>query len=495
MSDIIRDAPLGQLIRFLTNNKYFQYPEEKQDFKLPDTWLTIMNDPNASFEESPSNGALAGPQHPRIPPQTLTSSAHGLEVDEEHNMEDANKHIPILPRKQKTLKATLGLAIYVLGYGVGPLVFSPLSEIASIGRNPIYIITTVLFVVISIPTALVDNYPVLIVLRFLQGVFGSPCLASGGASLGDMFSPMALPYAMAAWVFSTYSSLGPLLSGFSVPARSWRWSLYESLWISSPILILMFVLFPETSEANILLRRAKRLRILTGNACLVSQSEIDQRHMTITIRDPAVLFVQIYTAILYGIYYSFFEAFPRVYPVFYGMNLGQTGLVFICVLIARIIGATIYVAYFYYYVNPRIAKYGWPVQEDRLVLGLPASFGPVIGLFLFAWTARESDHWIVPTIGIAISSAATFILMQYLFVYIPLSYPEYIASLFAANDPFRSGLACASILFAQPLFDNLGIAKLLGGLSIIGIIGIFLLYVYGAKLRSLSNFAKYEPAK
>lgn len=80
----------------------------------------------------------------------------------------------------------------------------------------------------------------------------------------------------------------------------------------------MFLLLPETSGANILLRRAKRLRKLTGNERFMSQSEIDQHNMKvsavvidalikpmeITIKDPAVLFVQVYTAIIYGIYYS-----------------------------------------------------------------------------------------------------------------------------------------------------------------------------------------------
>jgi DHA1 family multidrug resistance protein-like MFS transporter len=51
---------------------------------------------------------------------------------------------------------------------------------------------------------------------------------------------------------------------------------------------------------------------------LKSQSEIDQAHLTvsgivvdalikpleITLKDPAVMFVQIYAAIIYGIYYS-----------------------------------------------------------------------------------------------------------------------------------------------------------------------------------------------
>jgi DHA1 family multidrug resistance protein-like MFS transporter len=102
------------------------------------------------------------------------------------------------------IKASLGLSIYVLGYGIGPLLFSPLSEIPRIGRSPVYIITMFLFVIISIPTALVDNYPGLMVLRFLQGFFGSPCLASGGASMGDMYSMLYLPFAMIAWVGAAF---------------------------------------------------------------------------------------------------------------------------------------------------------------------------------------------------------------------------------------------------------------------------------------------------
>lgn len=102
------------------------------------------------------------------------------------------------------IKSTLGLSIYVLGYGIGPLIFSPLSEIPVIGRNPVYIATMWLFVILSIPTAFAQNYAGLMVLRFLTGFFGSPCLASGGASLGDIYSLMSLPYAMMAWVAAAY---------------------------------------------------------------------------------------------------------------------------------------------------------------------------------------------------------------------------------------------------------------------------------------------------
>lgn len=35
MSDLVRDAPIGQLIRWLTKNRVLQYPEEKADFTCP----------------------------------------------------------------------------------------------------------------------------------------------------------------------------------------------------------------------------------------------------------------------------------------------------------------------------------------------------------------------------------------------------------------------------------------------------------------------------
>ncbi|KAJ5661577.1 major facilitator superfamily domain-containing protein [Penicillium maclennaniae] len=592
MQTVIRDAPFGQLVRYVTKNKYFQYPEEKPDFQLPETWIEVMHQsdplrigssqtvkPEAESPGIAENPDSPGGDHDHGEALSRVSTEHSfswtrerLEEEERHEIEKV-KSTPIVPKRTRdgvilvdwyytddpenphnwsntkraliatiiclytfvvyttsaiytsstmgvmndfgvsTLAATLGLSLYVLGYGTGPLIFSPLSEIPVIGRNPVYIITMFLFVIISIPTAFVGNFGGLLVLRFLQGFFGSPCLASGGASIGDMYSLMSLPYALMAWVSAAYCgpALGPLLSGFAVPVKGWRWSLFISIWASSPVLILMFLFLPETSTATILLRRASRLRKLNSNPKFMSQSEIDQRNMRfsdvtvdallkpleITIKDPAVLFVQIYTAIIYGIYYSFFEVFPLVYPVDYGMNLGEIGLVFLCILVACLLGIAVYFSYIYFWMNPRIRKFGMPLQEARLTPALVAAVGPTIGLFLFAWTARASIHWIVPTIGITIYGATVFIIMQCLFVYIPLSYPQYAASLFAANDFFRSALACGSVLFAHPLFGNLGVARgtsLLGGLSVIGIVGIWLLYWFGARLRALSKFAISESA-
>lgn len=114
------------------------------------------------------------------------------------------------------VEGSLGLALYVLGYGIGCLIFSPISgkphcdkyakcvanvvqEIPAVGRNPPYAISGFLFVILCIPTALVDNYEGLMILRFLLGFMASPCLATAGASLADIWTMAQFPFAVALW--------------------------------------------------------------------------------------------------------------------------------------------------------------------------------------------------------------------------------------------------------------------------------------------------------
>jgi DHA1 family multidrug resistance protein-like MFS transporter len=328
VKDLVRDAAMGQLIRWVTKNRYLQYPEEKPGFKFPDCWVDLMNNPDRPLPESSetvdeggssdsrtlgeerkprpdsegqgsngsdekpttsnqdkqeeSGGSTASPERPSRPSrrqsrresqQTLQRTATGqssrewneqrFEDEEAHNME-RTKSLPVVPKRTRDgailvdwyysddpenpynwsrgkrlavtsiicfytfvvytssaiyttsepgvqqafhvseIKATLGLSLYVLGYGVGPLIFSPLSEIPRIGRNPVYVATMWIFVILTIPTAFAQNFAGLMVLRFLTGFFGSPCLASGGASIGDMYSLLSLPYAMMAWVAAAY---------------------------------------------------------------------------------------------------------------------------------------------------------------------------------------------------------------------------------------------------------------------------------------------------
>jgi len=383
-----------------------------------------------------------------------------------------------------------------------------MSEMPIFGRNPPYMVTMGIFVALSIAAPLVQNFAGLLVLRFLQGFFGSPCLATGGASLGDMYSLIKLPYVLCLWAFAATCgpALGPLISGFSVGAEDWRWSLWELLWLSGPVYILMLLFLPETSQSNILLRRAQRLRKLTGNANYRSQSELDQaslkprevvfdalvRPIELIVRDPAIGFTAGYIALCYSIYYSFFEVFPIVYMERYGFSLGELGLTFLSIIASTVIAIAGYYSYLYYVVEPDIKAHGFGKPERRLIPALYASFLLPIGLFIFGWTGNGEIHWIVSVIGVSIFGVGVFILLQCVFIYLPFVYPQYAASLFAGNDFARSSLAFAAILFSRPMFIGMGVGpgvSLLGALTAACIAGIFVLYFYGEQLRARSRFA------
>lgn len=76
-----------------------------------------------------------------------------------------------------------------------------------------------------------------------------------------------------------------------------------------------------------------------------------------------------------------------------------------------------------------------------------------------AWTAKPSIHWAVSLSGIAIFTAGIIAILQAIANYIILIYPAHAASLFAGNDFMRASLAAGAVIFSQPLYKNLGVAK------------------------------------
>lgn len=91
--------------------------------------------------------------------------------------------------------------------------------------------------------------------------------------------------------------------------------------MAGPVFLLFFFFLPETQPTTVLHWRAARLRKITGNEKIRTQIEQDKKGVTLTatildaiikpieisLKDPAIMFVNLYTALTYGIYYSFFE--------------------------------------------------------------------------------------------------------------------------------------------------------------------------------------------
>ncbi len=55
MADLFREAPFGQLVRILSGNKFFLYPEEKEDFHCPHCYHADASLPSDKIVEQSSD--------------------------------------------------------------------------------------------------------------------------------------------------------------------------------------------------------------------------------------------------------------------------------------------------------------------------------------------------------------------------------------------------------------------------------------------------------
>lgn len=355
------------------------------------------------------------------------------------------------------------------GYGCGPMLWSPMSEIPRLGRGGIYFWTLFAFIILQLPAGYAVNMPMFLFFRWLTGFVGSPSLATGGATIADVYDSARAAYGICIWAsFGVCGPVfGPLLGGFVAPAKGWRWTIWTFTWLCTAVLVSIFFFLPETSAASVLYRRARRLRTITGNLRLKSQSEIDTaentlkdhllvlgRAFTLTFSEPIVFFLDLYTALLYGVLFIWFESFPLVFGEIYGFNLSQQGLVFLGIFVGGIITVPCYLLWIRYGIVPRFTK---PNFKPEMMLP-PTFIGSLslpICLFWYGWSARESVHWIMPVIGSGFFTVSVVTLFNAVLNYLGISYPAYAASIFAGNALFRATFGAIFPLFVSSITQSL----------------------------------------
>ncbi|SCU85356.1 LAMI_0C10968g1_1 [Lachancea mirantina] len=405
---------------------------------------------------------------------------------------------------------TLNLSMYVLGYGLGPMIFSPLSEVAAIGRQRIYIVTLLAFMIFQVGAATVNNIGGLVVIRFISGILCSPSLATGAASLGDFIPKRKVPVFVGLWAVGAVAApvLAPLLGATMVVAKGWRFIFWLLMWLCAVTSIILIFFFPETQQENILHRRACRLRKATGDARYYTKQEradslvtfkdllLDAlyRPFKIMASEPAVLAFDIYIALCYGTFYLFFEAFPLVFVGIYHFTLVEMGLAYMGFCVGCALSYIALLIFLAKVTTPR-QKNNTFTPEAFLLLAMYLCWALPLSLFLFGWAAGV--HWILPIIAEVFFVLNVFNLFQSSFAYLADSYPRYLASVFAGNGFARAGFACAFPLFGQAMYKNLGSEKYpVGwGSSLVGFFCIalaaipFVLYRVGPKLRGRSQYA------
>lgn len=399
----------------------------------------------------------------------------------------------------------LTVALYVLGFAVGPSIWAPISEVW--GRRVSIMPPVFCLGLFSIGTAVSKNAQSIFITRFFGGVFGAAPVSNVSAALGDMWSREARGTAVSLYAIMVVGgpTLAPVVGASLTQQLSWRWTEYvEAIFVFS-VAIFGTIFFPEVYPPVLLKRKAQRLRKETGDSRYYHPHEdlkVDfksvvtkqlTRPLRMLLTEPMVICIAIYASFVYGVLYMTLEVFPIIFQEQHGLPPILSACSFLGLFVGVICALTINLGYQPHYRRAVRASGGKPVPEARLPPMAIGGFIFVIGLFGLGWTGNyKSINIAVPLVFTVFIGAGFNSIFQQCINFLVDTYGLFSASALAANTFLRSLLACGLPLAAQPMFRAVGIGP---GMSIIGAVAAaalpvpFLFMRYGAALRNKSKFA------
>ncbi|KAJ6595852.1 major facilitator superfamily domain-containing protein [Mycena vulgaris] len=396
----------------------------------------------------------------------------------------------------------LTLSIFLVSFGIGPLILAPLSEMY--GRKWVLHIGNLFSIIFNLGCAFAPNTAALLGFRFLTGLSGSAPVACGGAVISDLFSERERASAMAVYTLGPLVGpvVGPIAGGFIAQTVGVQYVYFVLVGVTSFASLVGIPFLRETYAPLVKLRWVSQSADPEKAAHLpegISPCPGKLHYMWTNFSRPLLLLshsficftLSLYMAFMYGIYYLFFTTLDGFFTTTYGFSIGISGLMYGGLGVGFLL-ATAFGARFSNMLYNRLADKNGGVGEPEM--RIPAIFvGSVfvpIGLFWYGWSAQAKIHWIMPVIGSGIfgfGMMTTFLPIQ---LYLVDAF-KYAASALSAAFLFRSLLGFAFPLFGHQMFAALGFGggnSLLGGLAIV--LGIpFPIYIYyrGAALRARSD--------
>ncbi|KXX76209.1 Polyamine transporter 4 [Madurella mycetomatis] len=397
----------------------------------------------------------------------------------------------------------LGLSLFLWGLGLGAIIAAPISE--SYGRRVVYLTTVPIFGLFILGSGLAQNFVTLAICRFFAGFFGSAVVSVGGGTNADVWQP-----ALAGLVYPFYfvspflgPAFGPVIGGFVNENLDFRWLEWVILFMIA-LNYLYSLPQPETYKKTILQNRAREegSNVLPLRTFAFPSSALVQRILLKPFKmlfvESIVLFMTIYMAFNFAVFYSFFAAFPYIFGGHYGFTLAQQGLTFISIALGCVVGflAVVYIDRRTY--SRLEAKYGVGVvpPEHRLYGAMVGCALNPASLFWFGWTADAGVHWLSPVVAAVPFAVGNIMVYSSGALYIMDSYGSlHGASALSANSLLRYAGGGAFPLFTVQMFSVLGVgwaSSLLGFVSVVLVPVPWVLYKYGKRIRAHSRYITVE---
>lgn len=397
----------------------------------------------------------------------------------------------------------LAVSLWILGFFAGPLFFGPLSEL--FGHLIPLTVAIVGLAIFQIPVAVANsNLATVLVCRFFAGALGSGVFAVVSGTYFELYEPIPRGVALAASAvcINLGATMAPIIGAYVTYEASWRWTAWTTLILAGSLCIAALFTVRETSSRRILRLKARRRRFETGNWALHALSEetpvewrdVVQRYLTkpvrMFVREPILIILTAYLTLVYGILYLAFQAFPKAYQQ-RGWSVPESDLPFIAVLMGVILAFLTCSLYTLTEFKRRVHKNdGVFVAEDRLP---PMILGALIlppSLLWFGWSGNV--HWSSQIVASFVIGYGLLLIFITGIVYLVDVYQQHANSAMSIHVVVRSLIACSFPLWANIMYDRLGIAwgtSLLAFLCVLMLFAPLVFYCYGARIRSWSRFS------
>ncbi|KAL2869510.1 MFS transporter [Aspergillus lucknowensis] len=404
-----------------------------------------------------------------------------------------------------TTVSLLPLSAYSLGMAFGPMISSPLSE--TFGRKFVYLLTLPLVDMFTIGVGASQGIASLIVCRFIAGLFAAPGVSVAAATISDYTHPSerVIPLGIYYSVPTIGSAMGPLIGSFVVEQRGWRWTAWTPL-IMAAVLHPPALFIRESYKPILLRQRAEKLGaegvlpVQTRTAMqlfkeFITSTIIRPLHMLFT--EPLVGFICLYCGFQFALLYTFIVASPRVFASVYNFSASAQGLSFLGMVAGCIIAPTIlFTVDRLVRQRPNLRIRNNNTEDTTPELRLyTAMFGSLVlptGLFIFAWTARSTVHWMIPILAQGTAFLGSML------IYVPCNFymldvygSKYGASASGASSLTRYALSTAFPLFVPQMYSALGVGwatSLLGFVAVVMAPIPWLFFYKGPMLRGRSRY-------
>ncbi|MFT4108629.1 multidrug effflux MFS transporter [Propionicimonas sp.] len=142
------------------------------------------------------------------------------------------------------------VSTYLLAFAVMSLVHGPLSD--GLGRKPVILAGTVLYIGASIGCALATSLPMLLVFRALQGLSAGAGAIISRAMVRDVFADEQAQRTMShvAMIFGLAPAIAPVAGGLMLGWGGWRGIFWALAVIGAALLVLVLFFMPETHPAD-----------------------------------------------------------------------------------------------------------------------------------------------------------------------------------------------------------------------------------------------------